>query len=119
MVRVDVGGRSAGHPHEGVELARHLPLHDARVLHVDQPPPPVVEGHVNAQPEVGALLGEPDGVGRVRPVHQEARARDDAAIVRLEDAAVDLVGLAEIIGVDDDQALSHVGASRPRLPVPI
>ena len=109
MVRIDVGGRGTGHPHEGVELARHLPLHAARVLHVDQPPPPVVEGHVNAQPEVGALLGEPHGGGRVRPVHQEARAGDDAAIVGLEDAEVDLVGHAQIIGVDDDQALSHLG----------
>ncbi len=61
------------------------------------------------RPRFGALPGEPDRVGGVRPVHQEARARDDAAVVRLEDAAVDLVGQAEIVGVDDDQALSHVG----------
>jgi hypothetical protein len=109
MVRVDVGGRDAGHPLEGLELARHLPLHDPRVLHVDQPPPAIVEGHVNAEAEARALPGEPDRVGRVRPVHQEARARDDAAVVRLEDAVVDLVGDAEIIGVDDHETLSHVG----------
>jgi hypothetical protein len=72
----------------------------------------LVEGHVDAEAHVGALPGLPGRLDGVRPVDEQAGARHDAAVERLEDAAVDLRGHPEVVGIDDGQPLLRVGIDR-------
>src|SRR6185312_4266071 len=61
---------------------------------------PLAEIDVQAEPERGWRLGR-TLLGR-GPAHHQARARHDAAQVRLEDAAIDAGRAAEVVGVDDE-----------------
>jgi hypothetical protein len=63
--------------------------------------------------ELGVLASIARCLDRSRLVDHEARARDDAALVGLDDAAVDASAEAEVIGVDYDIAL-HFFDCRPR-----
>src|SRR2546430_1139552 len=56
--------------------------------------------------EPGAFFGVPTrGRGRRsarRPVHEQARARQDSVVVRLDNAAVDPAARTEVVPVDDE-----------------
>jgi hypothetical protein len=100
VMGVQVGREAAGQIAEGSELARQLPLKRAAVREIDRP---AFRGEVDVEPDAQARMpaGEPDRGARARPVDHQARAGDDAALVRPDDAAVDVLVCAEVVGVDD------------------
>jgi hypothetical protein len=116
VVRVDVIGGPAGHPDEQLDLTVDLALHAVQVLRVDEPLAPGVERHVDPEAELRTPAGLLDRRLRVGELHHEARARHDAAVVRVEDPAVDLGRHAEVVGVHDDETIlrGRGGADGPR-----
>src|SRR5207244_5893564 len=56
-----------------------------------------VQAHAQTRRTATQLRCLPAG----RRVHQQARARQDAALVRFDDAAIDPAARAKVIGVDD------------------
>lgn len=100
VMGVEVGRAAAGQLAKRIELARQLPLEQAAVREIDRPPlRREVDMEPDAQPWIPA--GQPDRRARPRHVDHQARAGHDAARVRFDDAAVDLLVRAEVVGVDD------------------
>ena len=94
MVRIHVGGPSACELEEAPKLALELLVNAFRLPGVQ------LEMEADAQrpartPERGRLLAG-------RPVHHEARAREDALAMRLDDAAIHSTRDAEVVGGDNE-----------------
>ena len=111
---INVIRRAAGQAHEGGELTVELALDPIKVRGVEEPLRAHIERHVNAEPEVRPLPRLLDGRLGVRAIDEEAGAGDDAAVVGLEDPAIDLRRLPEIVRVDDCEALSGIGSKGRR-----
>ena len=74
-----------------------------------------VQAHAQTRRAAAQLRCLPAG----RRVHQQARARQDAALVRFDDAAIDPAARAKVIGVDDqifhdDTSLAATRFQTPR-----
>jgi hypothetical protein len=110
VVGIDVVRWPAGQVNEGGELAVELPMDPIEVRGVEEPFPARIERHVNADAEVRPLPRLSDGRLGIRAIHHEAGTGDDAAVVGLEDSAIDLRGHPEIVRVDDCEALPRIGA---------
>src|SRR6266478_3618413 len=94
VVRVQVGGEGA----DELQEPRDLPLY----LRVDAFG--VVRGELHMQPQAQDRTLSSEGGRRLarRSVHQEARAREDPAMVCLDDAQVDARTHSEIVPGDDE-----------------
>ena len=64
----------------------------------------------------GPLARERDGVLERRARRHDRRRRHDAAVVRLDDAAVDGLGDPEVVGVDDELRAPSSLIAAPRTP---
>lgn len=62
----------------------------------------VGEDDVTADAEVGVAVGNGDGIGEGGAGGHEGGGGEDAGLVELFDGAVDAVGQAEVVGVDDE-----------------
>jgi hypothetical protein len=95
LVAVEVGRRPTAHGLEARQLRQERRL-GAR--HVQ----PGLEDGVQADPERGRRRGQ--GGGREGRLHHGGGAAHQPAGVRLQDAAIDLGVVAQVVGVDDEPA---------------
>lgn len=62
---------------------------------------------MQAESELGIIVNDIRHLRRRRPADKNARAGDDAIRMGVQDSAIDLRTLAEIVGVDDE-AFHHL-----------
>src|SRR5207244_2381433 len=94
VVGVHVGRAVPGELLETRHLALALDGHFVRVAGVQL--------QVEADAQTGVLARESGRVDARRPVHEQARARQDPVAVRLDDAAIDAAARTEVVPVDDE-----------------
>ena len=127
LMRVEVRRCTPHQPLEPLQLAVDLGRHRRRVVRVGalvakQPLTvaklPLGQVDVQAQRQRGVPPGDGDRRLRSRLAHHQAGAGDDAVHVAVQDALVDAVGQAEIVGIDDQRphspSRSTIRATSPR-----
>src|SRR2546425_3881378 len=110
LMGVDVRGLASHELGEGLELVVDFVGDPSGLVHrhdfVERHPGaiairPLAQVHVEPYAQPTAAPRIPRGFVSRRPPDHEARAGDDAALVRLDDAPVHTEALAEVIGIDD------------------
>jgi lipopolysaccharide transport system permease protein len=111
VMRVDVSGIAAHELAEPLELQGDISGDNASECALrphERPRPsshaPTSNLDVEPNSERGVLSGVFGSLGRSPPVHHQAGARHNPALVRLDDPSIDAAAEPEVVGVDDEQS---------------